>query len=159
MRALKYDNNLSVQYSIMAHVQTHELKLSCDLKQRVKGRAITSVPVSANFLSNPPKGRSPHGYKPIFKDVGIEFSMLSQPPTWEEIDTFEHVNKMSVWIYQWWVTDTMHDFRMLRKAKEIHNAEVTLLWYEKRFVLILERGPYGRQAFFSMRGANRKGVL
>ena len=85
----RYDDALSFRYSLMAHAQADELGLSGE--ERADGRHIAASPFNENFVVNPIKGRHPRDYKPEFKDVGLDFYMLSTPPTSDEIDTLRRL--------------------------------------------------------------------
>jgi hypothetical protein len=56
----------------------------------------------SNYITNAPAGgRLPQGFRPVFKDCGLDFSMLKFPVGIHDLDEFEERNDVGVYCNEW----------------------------------------------------------
>ena len=139
----------SFHWAVVAHVQKVQ-------NHKHVSHVARSI-FSGMFLTNPVKGgRVGAAFVPQFQG-NLDMSMLTTPmpnPCQDctALKTFEETNGISVYVYDWLVS-TIDDEEysgpdVLYKPEAIRDIEITLLYQDVRWYLILDRPAWGREAFF-----------
>ena len=99
------------------------------------------------YITNATVGKKPKNFVPVFKDVGIDFSMLVYPVSIDSITDFENENKIGIYVFGWKDFSTERGYALqLRRPEQIFPREVQLLLYKGHYLLIKNF-----QAFFNLR--------